>query len=141
RATLRATWRALVPGGRVLILVPNRGGLWARRDATPFGWGRPFSPQQLKTTLEESLFLPRQSCFGLFLPPLEGRRWLRAAPAWEKAGARWFAPLGGVILCEAEKVMYAVATLEPSVRKASPRRRLALPVGNNRCLEREGERR
>ena len=30
---LRETWRVLTPGGRLLVLVPNRGGLWARRSS------------------------------------------------------------------------------------------------------------
>jgi len=34
-------WRILAPGGTVLFIVPNRAGLWARRDRTPFGFGRP----------------------------------------------------------------------------------------------------
>ncbi|MEO5345983.1 MAG: class I SAM-dependent methyltransferase [Magnetococcus sp. YQC-9] len=139
RATLRETWRVLVPGGRVLVLVPNRGGLWARRDGTPFGWGRPFSPSQLRSTLEESLFLPRQSCYALFMPPFEGQRWLGAASAWEKAGSRWFAPLGGVILCEAEKVVYAVPVIDSGGRITSKQsRRIPVPVGNNRACERHG---
>lgn len=135
RATLRETWRVLLPGGRVLIMVPNRGGLWARRDVTPFGWGRPFSPKQLFATLEKSLFLPRQSCFALFSPPLEGKRWLGMAPALEKAGIRWFAPLGGVILCEAEKVMYAIANREANGRQVARPRRFAVPLANNRRAE------
>ncbi len=137
RATLRESWRVLAPGGRLLVMVPNRGGWWARRDATPFGWGRPFSPKQLRLTLEESLFLPRQSCFALFCPPLTGKRWLGAASAWEKGGARWFAPLGGVILCEAEKVMYAVASVETNGRSRAAPRRFALPLGNNRRVRHE----
>ncbi|MGB3146305.1 MAG: methyltransferase domain-containing protein, partial [Paracoccaceae bacterium] len=36
-------WRVLGPGGRALFIVPNRSGLWARADATPFGYGRPYS--------------------------------------------------------------------------------------------------
>lgn len=115
QAALRETWRVLTPGGRLLSLVPNRGGLWARRDTTPFGWGRPFSPGQLTELLGESLFIPRQSRFALFMPPVAGRYFLRAAPTWEKAGSRWFAPLGGAILCEAEKVVYARTPLaQPS---------------------------
>ncbi|MBF0181574.1 MAG: class I SAM-dependent methyltransferase [Magnetococcales bacterium] len=139
-ATLKAAWRALVPGGRLMVVAPNRGGWWARRDATPFGWGRPFSPHQLKTTLEEALFLPRQSCFGLFLPPFEGHRWVRSAPAWEKAGARWFAPLGGVILCEAEKVMYAVTMVGPGGRVSPRRSPIPMPAVNNRRREAPDER-
>ncbi|MBF0189932.1 MAG: methyltransferase domain-containing protein [Magnetococcales bacterium] len=141
RATLRETWRVLVPGGRVLVMVPNRGGLWARRDATPFGWGRPYSPAQLRIGLEESLFLSRQSSYALFMPPLEGKRWLAAASAWEKAGARWFAPLGGVILWEAEKVVYAVPSIEAGNRHAAPQRRLAVPMCNNRVREEEERKR
>ncbi|MEO5363416.1 MAG: class I SAM-dependent methyltransferase, partial [Magnetococcus sp. DMHC-8] len=89
QAALRETWRILMPGGRLLIMVPNRGGWWARRDSTPFGWGRPYSPRQLMTLLTESLFIPRQSRFALFMPPVAERTFPRAAPAWEKAGSRW----------------------------------------------------
>ncbi|MEM9431572.1 MAG: methyltransferase domain-containing protein, partial [Pseudomonadota bacterium] len=35
--------RVLAPDGRVVFIVPNRAGIWARRDATPFGYGRPYS--------------------------------------------------------------------------------------------------
>ena len=42
-------WRVLSPQGRVLIIVPNRRGMWARFDTTPFGHGRPFSPPAIDT--------------------------------------------------------------------------------------------
>src|ERR1700741_4189483 len=35
-ALLREVWRVLAAGGRVLAVVPNRRGLWARMDTTPF---------------------------------------------------------------------------------------------------------
>lgn len=132
RGALRETWRVLRPGGRLLVMVPNRGGLWARRDATPFGWGRPFSPRQLQDQLTGSLFIPRQSCFALFLPPLSGDRLLGAAQTWEKAGRRWFAPLGGVILCEAEKQVYATTPLQKA--SAAIGRKLALPVAEKNSM-------
>ncbi|MBF0159997.1 MAG: methyltransferase domain-containing protein [Magnetococcales bacterium] len=118
-AVLRESWRVLEPGGRLLLMVTNRGGLWARHDSTPFGWGRPFSPRQVRTLLEEAFFIPRQFCYALFMPPLSGDYWLRTASAWEKAGQRWFAPLGGVILAEAEKVVYAVRPLHQPARMMS----------------------
>lgn len=122
RPALREVWRILAPGGRLLILVANRGGLWARRDSTPFGWGRPYSPRQLHVILEEALLIPRQWRYSLYFPPLNRKVSWRWANAWEKAGNRWFAPLGGVILCEAEKVVYASS---PLVQKRSMIRRPA----------------
>ena len=47
RELLREMWRVLAPNGRLLIVVPNRRGLWARVDTTPFGYGSPFSRSQL----------------------------------------------------------------------------------------------
>src|SRR6201991_4858658 len=37
-AMLREVWRVLASGGRLLAVVPNRRGLWARVDTTPFGY-------------------------------------------------------------------------------------------------------
>ncbi|MBF0621990.1 MAG: class I SAM-dependent methyltransferase [Magnetococcales bacterium] len=131
RVALRETWRILKPGCRLFIMVPNRGGVWARRDGTPFGWGRPFSPRQLKEQLEDSFFIPRQSCFALFMPPFSSNWLLKAAGAWEKAGTRWCAPLGGVIVCEAEKVVYASTPLARDFVGVRSREGMVLPVAKN----------
>src|SRR6185312_4045662 len=40
---LREVWRVLASGGQLLAVVPNRRGVWARMDTTPFGHGRPYS--------------------------------------------------------------------------------------------------
>ncbi|MBP0587884.1 class I SAM-dependent methyltransferase, partial [Mycobacterium tuberculosis] len=37
RETLKEMWRALAPNGRLVIVVPNRRGLWARFEHTPLG--------------------------------------------------------------------------------------------------------
>ena len=137
--TLRELWRVLVPGGRLLVVVPNRGGWWARNDASPLGWGRPFSPNQLRSQLEAGLFLTRQMTYGLFLPPFSSEWLLRRADAWEKIGQRWFSPLGGLILCEAEKVVYATTQIT-SDQNSYKRRSLIRPLANsalNRLRDKE----
>ncbi len=134
RASLRETWRVLRSGGRLLVMVPNRGGLWARSDITPFGWGRPYSPGQIEGQLTDSLFILRQSRFALFLPPLKNSRFLGSAATWEKVGNRWFARLGGVILCEAEKRVYAGTPLSPVAAGLTQPRKLVLPVAEKRGI-------
>lgn len=108
RAMLREVWRVLAPSGRLLILVPNRRGIWARIETTPFGHGRPFSRPQLTRLLREAMFSPIQWDMALYMPPIERRFLLRSAPAWERLGARYWPRFAGVLLVEASKQIYAV---------------------------------
>ena len=68
-ALLSEIWRILVPNGRAIFVVPNRTGMWARRDATPFGAGRPFSRQQLRRQLKAAGFSIAGIRPALMLPP------------------------------------------------------------------------
>lgn len=99
--------RVLAPGGRVLFIVPSRSGLWARRDGTPFGFGRPYSQSQLEAQLKLHAFTPERCLSALFAPPSSGRFWLRTADTCEAVGRRfgqWLA--GGVLIAEASKQVY-----------------------------------
>lgn len=104
---LREIWRVLAPEGRLMLVVPNRRGLWARLDTTPFGYGRPYSRGQLEKLLTEALFTPREWGSALHLPPFEWRVVLRSAAAWERMGARISPAFGGVIILEAQKELMA----------------------------------
>ncbi len=106
-AVLDEAHRVLGPGGRALFIVPNRAGMWARRDGTPFGYGRPYSPGQLEAQLRKHGFTPERSLTTLFAPPSTGRFWLRTAGFWEQVGRAlpWYG--GGVLLVEASKQVYA----------------------------------
>src|SRR3984957_19856693 len=66
---LKEVWRVLAGGGRLLIVVPNRRGIWARLDRTPFGSGRPYTTSQLSQLLRDELFTPVASSAALFVPP------------------------------------------------------------------------
>ena len=106
-ALLEECHRVLGPGGRALFIVPNRTGLWSRRDGTPFGFGRPYSMSQLEAQLKRHGFTPERSIAALFAPPSQRRFWLRTSAFWERLGRSvpWLA--GGVLMVEASKQVYA----------------------------------
>ncbi len=106
-AVLEECFRVLGPGGKALFVVPNRIGLWSRRDGTPFGFGRPYSIGQLEAELKRHGFTPERAVTALFAPPSQGRFWLRTSAFWEWLGrsAPWLA--GGVLIVEASKQVYA----------------------------------
>lgn len=107
RPMLREIWRVLDGGGRLLVVVPNRRGIWARFERTPFGSGHPFSPPQLSRLLRDSLFSPLTTETALYMPPLRSRMMLSAAGAWERVGERWGLPFAGAVIIEASKQVYS----------------------------------
>ncbi len=106
---MREIWRVLRGEGRLIVAVPNRMGLWARTERTPFGHGYPFSTSQLNRMLKESLFVPERHVGALYMPPLRSRLFLSGAGAWEKIGSRWLPGVSGITLVEAAKQLYAVS--------------------------------
>lgn len=107
RRVLREYWRVLAPEGRILVVVPNRRGIWARTELTPFGYGRPYSRTQLATLLEETLFSPLYWGAALYVPPVERALFLRTAVGWERIGARVMPGFAGLIIVEAQKELIA----------------------------------
>lgn len=104
---LQETWRVMSPQGRLLLVVPNRRGLWAGLDSSPFGHGQPYSRSQLANLLRESQFSAQSWTYALLMPPSQ-RKWVQsAAPAFENAGDWLGRRFGGVIIVEAVKQVYA----------------------------------
>lgn len=103
---LTECWRVLAPGGRLLAVAPNRRGLWARMDGTPFGHGRPFSRRQIEALMRHALFSPEAWTEALFAPPLKRHFILRSALAWEKVGQTLNLPFAGVHVIDATKQFY-----------------------------------
>jgi SAM-dependent methyltransferase len=103
---LREVWRVLSPNGRLLAVIPNRRGLWARTDTTPFGYGRPYSRAQITNILRETWFTPDGWGEALYVPPIARGWFLRTAVAWERTGSTISAPFAGVHIVEATKQVY-----------------------------------
>ncbi len=104
---LREIYRVLMPQGRLIMVVPNRRGAWARLETTPFGHGRPYSLSQLEKFLRQASLEPVGMSQCLFLPPFGFRLFGAASLAWERIGARIWPAFSGVILVEAIKQVYA----------------------------------
>jgi SAM-dependent methyltransferase len=118
---LREVWRVLKDDGRLLIVAPNRSGMWAYWDSTPFGHGLPYSAGQLSRLLAACLFRVERRDAALWMPPLRMRVLLRGAPLFERVGRRFVPGLAGVTFTEAVKDVYAALPV-----RAVPRRRLVL---------------
>jgi len=107
RHMLREVWRVMSDSGRLIIVAPNRRGIWARLERSPFAHGQPYSPSQLSRLLRDNMFTPVRSTIGLYVPPSRARLMLSAANAWEEVGRRLFPAFGGVVLIEVAKEIYA----------------------------------
>ncbi|WP_099865701.1 class I SAM-dependent methyltransferase [Pararhizobium haloflavum] len=121
--TLKEMWRVLAPNGRLVIVVPNRRGLWARFDNTPFGAGRPYSRGQVTRLLRETNFTPGPVSEALFFPPSRRKSMMRMRMAIERLGRRLWPVFSGVIVIEAQKRLYQGL---PVTARAS--RRVFVPV-------------
>ena len=101
---LDEAYRVLGPGGKAMFILPNRSGLWARSDRTPFGFGRPYSYSQLEAQLKRHDFVPETSASVLYQPPSGRRFWMKTAPFWERMGRSIPGLLaGGVLMVVASK--------------------------------------
>jgi SAM-dependent methyltransferase len=107
RLMLRELWRVLSPEGRVLIVVPNRRGLWAQRDTTPFGHGQPYSRSQLERLLNGAMLSVESIGHALAVPPLGWRAMQRSAPGIERIGVRLWPAFSGLVVAHASKRMVA----------------------------------
>ena len=105
---LSEIWRVLGPGGAALFVVPNRTGLWARRDKTPFGFGRPYSLGQLESQLRKHKFVPLRNVSALFSPPSHKSWVVRSANWFERYGSKAsFILPAGAVMVEATKQVHA----------------------------------
>ena len=106
---LQELWRVMKSNGRLLMIVPNRMGLWARIDWTPFGHGTPYTAWQVNHYLQNNLFVRERTDKALFMPPFRSVMMMRASYALEGMGRTLVPGFAGVHLIEAGKQIYGGA--------------------------------
>jgi SAM-dependent methyltransferase len=124
-ALLEECWRVLGPGGRAIFVVPNRAGIWSRTDATPFGFGRPYTMGQLETVLRRHRFVIERGISTLYQPPSVQKLWRKVGSVMESAGRHL--PLlaaGGILVVEVAKQV-----AQPTRGATVAERRRPIPVG------------
>lgn len=117
RRMLREVWRVLKDDGRLLVVAPNRSGMWAHVESTPFGHGQPYSPGQVGRLMAGALFRVERRDTALFMPPTRLRLVHRGARLWETTGRRLLPGFAGVTITEARKDIYAAIPARAAVRR------------------------
>ncbi|MFM9889740.1 MAG: class I SAM-dependent methyltransferase [Rickettsiales bacterium] len=113
---LAIAWELLAPGGRLLLVVPNRRGLWSGIGRTPFATGTPYALSQLRELLAAAQFTLRDSSAALFAPPSAHPLWQRVSAVMEWLGRTLCPVFGGVLIVDAEKQIYA-GVMQPVTAK------------------------
>ena len=116
--------RVLKSAGKLILMVPHRGGLWSKADATPFGHGTPFSKGQIFKILKNSGLSPEKCIRSLFLPPFADKLPKALSDQIEIIGEHLLQLLGGVLIVEATKMVYA----EPRKNRATQKKSSFAPI-------------
>lgn len=130
---LREVSRVLTPGGKAVIVVPNRLSIWARVEKTPFGHGHPFTKSQLEALLDETDLRITEIKTALFFPPTQQKFILSGADYMNFVGSKLLAPLGGVLVAEVEKQIFNPVAVKKD-RKSSMIHQPAIEVLRNNSL-------
>lgn len=132
RSLLDECWRVLKADGELVSVVPNRVGVWARREISPFARGQPFSGGQMDRLLRRSGFKVEDNFSAVFMPPAENDFVLAWAKAFEDIGSYLRLPLGGLIISCARKDAYSGRVVRVKTQRAPLVKVATKPASFNR---------
>lgn len=112
-AFLDECWRVLKSQARLVLVVPHRGSMWAGSDTTPFGYGQPYSVNQIRSMLKTHGFEVGKVHRALAVPPSH----LLLFPRIARLAERFPYLFGGVLIVDARKMIYSVRGLPVADRK------------------------
>ncbi|WP_074381459.1 class I SAM-dependent methyltransferase [Bartonella doshiae] len=104
--TLNEIWRVLVPNGHLIVIVPNRSGFWARNACTPFGYGEPYSRQQITRLFEKTNFVSGPVQEIIHYMPFSGPFSQLFSFFYEPFARHLLPYFGGILMCQAQKRVY-----------------------------------
>ncbi len=115
---MQEAWRVLAPEGKAILIVSNRMGVWATSEATPFGFGRPYSFGQVERMLHANRFEVIAHSGALFAPPLSSKFGLKSIGFLEWAlGGKSRKLFAGALVIEVRK---RVGIMPPAIRVQEP---------------------
>ncbi|CAO5679680.1 MAG: hypothetical protein HEEMFOPI_01688 [Holosporales bacterium] len=109
-------WRILKKDGKIILIAPNRRGLWSRFEHTPFGFGRPYTMTQAQEILSNYGFITTQKERFLTFPPINHPSLLKGASLFDKIAPFFLKNFSGAIGLVAEKktlVLSSASLLQP----------------------------
>ncbi|WP_273757556.1 class I SAM-dependent methyltransferase [Bartonella sp. AU55XJBT] len=104
--TLNEIWRVLAPNGHLIVIVPNRSGFWARNTTTPFGYGEPYTRQQIIRLFEKTNFVSGPIQEVVHYMPSTGYVSRLFSFFYEPFTRHLFPYFGGLLMCQAQKRVY-----------------------------------
>lgn len=123
---IHEAFRVLVPGGKIIMIIPHRGGIWSRFETNPFSYGHPFNVRQIRRLMRKTSFVTTKLESSLFFPPFDSTMILRTSMLWECIGSGLLRTVGGgVLILEAEKQLYAMNHKYEKIRN---KRRIYIPI-------------
>ena len=118
---MREIARVMEPEGRLLLVVANRGGLWARRDDTILGLGQPYTLGQITGVLDAAKLRIERTRHALLVPPMHNQRWFARLSRIFEPLAPFFPFFCGVHVVEVVKKVHALppGTKAPAEKQAA----------------------
>ncbi len=122
---MQEIWRILKSNGRIIAIVPNRIGFWARATWSPFGQGVPYTQYQINKTLQKNKFIIENTDRALYMPPLRFSLNIKVSDFYETYGKYIYSPLSGLHVIEASKQIYSAILKSES--RTKNRRKIIIP--------------
>lgn len=117
---LKEIWRVLASSGKLLLIIPNRRGIWARFDNNPFGFGTSYSKRQIRKLLEDHNFIIESIEPALHAPPSHAGWYHTLLTPINRLFSKFSPHFSGVYLIHAKKQIFqpivkTKISLKPSV--------------------------